>query len=67
MALALWRWRERYPFEVETIDIDEDPALEERLGEHVPALYCGEREVCRYRLDDAALLQYIAPGAKADD
>ncbi len=35
----------------EQIDVDADPALEERFGERVPVLTdAGGRELCHYRL-----------------
>jgi thioredoxin reductase (NADPH) len=50
---------------VEEIDVDDDPALEARWGEHVPVLLAGERELCRYRLDRAALAAYLAAASVA--
>lgn len=41
------------------IDVDTDPALEARWGERVPVLLAGERELCHYRLDRAALAAYL--------
>jgi thioredoxin reductase (NADPH) len=45
---------------VEEIDVDADPALEERWGAWVPVLLAGERELCHYRLDRAALVAFLA-------
>ena len=42
-------------FRVEVVDVDCD-RLSERYGEHVPVLAHGERELCRHRLEPAALL-----------
>ena len=40
----------------EEIDVDADPALEERYGERVPVLTDAQgNELCHYRLDPAAL------------
>ena len=50
---------------VEELDVDDDPALEVRWGEHVPVLLAGERELCRYRLDRAALAAYLAAASVA--
>ena len=44
---------------VREIDVDGDPALEARWGELVPVLLAGERELCHYRLDRAALAAYL--------
>lgn len=43
------------------IDIDDDPALEERFGDLVPVLTTAAgREICHYHLDQAALDAYLA-------
>lgn len=50
---------------VSEIDVDSDPALEARWGDAVPVLLAGERELCRYRIDQpkvAAFLGGIARG-----
>jgi Glutaredoxin-like domain (DUF836) len=36
---------------LEIVDVDADPALEARFGEHVPVLMDGEVELSRHRLD----------------
>ncbi|HTR59660.1 MAG TPA: glutaredoxin family protein [Casimicrobiaceae bacterium] len=48
---------------IEEIDVDGDPTLEARWGEAVPVLLAGESELCRYRLDRAALAAYLASAA----
>ena len=45
---------------LDEIDVDRDPALEARWGTSVPVLLAGERELCHYRLDPAALAAYLA-------
>jgi hypothetical protein len=52
---------------VEEIDVDGDPALEARWGEAVPVLLAGERELCRYRLDRAALVAHLAAARPPHD
>ena len=49
------------PFEIDVIDVDADPALEERFNELVPVLYgqLDEPELCHYFLDEAAVREYI--------
>lgn len=47
-------------FDIDEVDIDADPALEARWGEDVPVLLAGERELCRHRLDRAALAAFLA-------
>jgi hypothetical protein len=47
------------PFELTIIDVDSDPALEQRFGELVPVLMHGERELCHYHLDGPAVTEYL--------
>ena len=51
MLAALRLFQGRYDFEVDVVDVDRDPALEEKWGDKVPVLLDGERELCRYHLD----------------
>ena len=54
------------PFAITVLDVDADPALEERFNELVPVLYGdpdGE-ELCHYFLDEAAVRAYV-PGLVA--
>ena len=60
MAEALERFRGRYDFRVEVVDVDRHPALEEKWGEKVPVLLDGEREICHYFLDIEALEARLA-------
>lgn len=46
-------------FDLTVIDVDSDPALERRFGEWVPVLMHGERELCHYHLDSAAITEYL--------
>ena len=48
---------------IEEIDVDSDPLLEARWGEYVPVLLAGDRELCHYRLDRAALAKHLAAKA----
>jgi thioredoxin reductase (NADPH) len=45
---------------VDVVDVDADPALEERFGERVPVLVAGESEICHFRLDRGALAAHLA-------
>jgi hypothetical protein len=60
MLAALEQLRGRHDFTVTVVDVDSDPALEERWGDKVPVLLDGEREVCRYFLDVPALEARLA-------
>jgi len=51
MHSALKQLQGRYDFEVVVVDVDRDPALEEKWGDKVPVLLDGERELSRYHLD----------------
>jgi thioredoxin reductase (NADPH) len=55
MVAALTPLAARHGWQVEEIDIDADPALEARWDEDVPVLLAGEEEICRHRLDEAAV------------
>lgn len=55
MVAALKQFQGRYPFEVEVVDIDKHPGLEEKWGALVPVLLDGERELCHYFLDAEVL------------
>ena len=42
------------------VDVDADPALEDRYGELVPVLVAPDgREICHYFLDDSALSRIL--------
>ncbi|MBY0269573.1 MAG: glutaredoxin family protein [Burkholderiales bacterium] len=49
----------RQPFGLNIVDVDSQPALERRFGEFVPVLMHGERELCHYHLDAAAVTDYL--------
>ncbi|MCX7893904.1 MAG: glutaredoxin family protein [Burkholderiales bacterium] len=42
------------------VDVDADPALDERYGARVPVLACGGRELAAGRADAAALRERLA-------
>lgn len=50
---------------VEEIDIDADPVLEKRWNDSVPVLLAGERELCRHRIDAAAVTAFLLDRAGA--
>lgn len=61
MAAALAPLRQEFGFDLRIVDVDSDPALEERYGELVPVLMHGETELCHYFLDEKAVRAYLAP------
>ena len=60
MLEALRNTRGLERFRIVVTDVDEDPALVRRYGEDVPVLTHEGRELCRHRLDPAALAAYLA-------
>jgi glutaredoxin len=55
MLLALKQFQGRYDFEIEVIDVDRHPRLEDQWGDKVPVLLDGDRELCHYYLDHEAV------------
>jgi glutaredoxin len=51
MIAALEQFQGRYSFEIEVVDVDSKPRLEEKWGDKVPVLLDGDRELCHYFLD----------------
>jgi glutaredoxin len=49
-----------FAFQLAVVDVDSDPELERRHGEKVPVLMHGERELCHFRLDSAAVTAYLS-------
>lgn len=64
MRDALAPWAAAAGCAVDEVDVDADPALEARWGAYVPILLAGERELCHYRLDRAALAVFLAGTAR---
>ncbi|BDD92813.1 glutaredoxin family protein [Pandoraea sp. XJJ-1] len=62
MLAALEAMRPAWNFSVTVIDVDSDPALEAQYDEIVPVLALGERELCRYRFDAAAVAAALRSG-----
>jgi thioredoxin reductase (NADPH) len=46
-------------FDLAVVDVDSDPALEQRFGEWVPVLMHGDRELFHYHLDSASITDYL--------
>ena len=60
MAEALQQRLAGLPVRVDWIDLDEHEEWEGVYGEHIPVLRHGEHELCRHRLDEAALDAFLA-------
>ena len=59
MLSALEALSEELDFDLDTVDVDADPALERRFGELVPVLMHGERELAHGRVDPTAVRAYF--------
>ena len=55
LITALKQFQGRYDFAIEVVDVDRHPRLEEKWGDKVPVLLDGDREICHYYLDIAAV------------
>jgi len=55
LITALKQFQGRYNFEIDVVDVDKHPALEEKWGDLVPVLLDGDREICHYYLDIEAV------------
>jgi glutaredoxin-like protein DUF836 len=51
LLASLRQFQGRYDFDIEVLDVDRHPALEERWGDKVPVVLDGDLEICRYHLD----------------
>jgi hypothetical protein len=60
MIEALRKLQGLFPFDLEIIDVDGNGELERCHGEKVPVLMHGERELCHYRLEAAAVTAYLS-------
>ncbi len=60
MLVALQGWQPELGFELETRDVDSDPAWAERFGPRVPVLAAGDTEICHYFLDINRLRAYLS-------
>jgi len=55
LLTALKRFQGRYDFDIQVVDVDSNPALEEKWGDKVPVLLDGDLEICHYFLDHDAV------------
>lgn len=58
--LALLALQQEMDFDLDEIDIDRDTDLVFRYDALVPVLSLGEREICHYFLDEAALREALS-------
>ena len=52
--------RGTYAFEIVPIDVDSESKLVEQYGAEVPVVMYGDRKVCHYFLDKAAIEQILS-------
>ena len=60
MIAALQVLQGRFSFELQVLDVDVDAGLEAALGEKVPVLMHGNRELCHYFLDEPAVTAFLS-------
>jgi len=59
LIAGLRKLQARSHFEIAIVDVDCDAALEERYGHDVPVLVHGDRELCRHRLNESLVTDYL--------
>jgi len=45
--------------QISIVDIDSRPEWQVQYGSIIPVLSCGGKEICRYRLDHEAVIDYL--------
>ena len=51
--------RFRFDLMIVDVDVDRDTALESRYGQDVPVLVHGPRKLCRHRLNESLVTDYL--------
>lgn len=51
--------QQQYSFAYTLVDVDTDSTLQDTYGHLVPVVILGEKQICHYFLDQAALLQAV--------
>ncbi|MCS4533787.1 MULTISPECIES: glutaredoxin family protein [Neisseria] len=59
MRDALQPYQAEYGFDLDIIDVDDDPVLEEKYNELVPVLLAGDTEICHWFLDENKLKAFL--------
>jgi hypothetical protein len=60
MLAALEALRGEYAFDVEILDIDADPVLEQKYNERVPVLAADGQELCHHFFEEPKVREYLA-------
>lgn len=64
MCDALRPFQEEWGFQLEVIDVDEFPELEQKYNDLVPVLLHNDIEICHWHLDENKLLAYLSYSPK---
>lgn len=56
---ALMALRAEYPFDVESVDVDSDAALQAQYGIYIPVLMANSKVISQYPLDIQAVCDYL--------
>ncbi|HFC8501245.1 TPA: glutaredoxin family protein [Neisseria oralis] len=59
MKAELLPYKEAFGFELEVLDVDDHPDLEEKYNELVPVLLDGDEEICHWFLDTDKLRAHL--------
>jgi hypothetical protein len=59
MIAGLHLLQARFHFDLMIVDVDRDTALESRYGADVPVLVHDHRELCRHRLNESLVTDYL--------
>jgi len=60
MLAALRPLQQELGFHLETVEVEDDPELEQRYGRRVPVLTSPQGELCHYFLDEEGVRRYFA-------
>lgn len=60
MRDVLRPFQEEWGFQLEVIDVDEFPELEQKYNDLVPVLLHNDIEICHWHLDENKLLAYLS-------
>ena len=59
-ARTIKPYQEQFGFELDIVDVDADPVLEEKYNELVPVLLDGDTEICHWFLDEEKLKAHLS-------
>jgi thioredoxin reductase (NADPH) len=65
MRAAVLPLATRFGWTVDEVDIDADAVLERRWSDSVPVLLAGEKELCHYWIDEAAVTAFLSAASDA--